>query len=117
MKLIGIPIVITGVAASPPIPVDTRSNPINVFGKITDGGASTYALQYTDSDVFASGYNAAADTWTAIPAGSNNVLPTTGTAPFSVIGLGMTAIRVNVTVGPATVTISTVYQADNSLGA
>ena len=38
MKLSSSPIVVTGVAASAVIPVDTRSNPVNVWGSIVDGG-------------------------------------------------------------------------------
>lgn len=113
MKLSSTPIVLTGVATSVPIPLDTRSNPINVFGSITDGGVSTYAIQYTTSDVYAAGYNPAADPmWTAIPGA-----PTTGSKPFNLTALGATAIRVNVTVGPATVTVNPVFQSDSTQGA
>lgn len=112
MKLTGQPIVVTGVAVSPPIPVDSRSNPINIFGAVVDGGVSTYAVQYTTSDVFAAGYSAASDPqWTAVTGA-----PTTGTKPYNITGLGATAIRLSVTVGPATVSI-TAFQSDNTLGA
>lgn len=112
MKLTGAPIVVAGVAVSPPIPVDSRSNPINIFGAIVDGGASTYAVQYTTSDVFAAGYVSASDPqWTAIPSG-----PVGGSKPYNITGLGATAIRLNVTVGPATVSI-TAFQSDSSQGA
>lgn len=129
MKLNSYPIVYTGVTAvgvsqNPAIvgsaaaqvsliPIDTRVNPPYVFGTIIDGGVSTYAVQYTTSDVFASGYNAASDpAWTAITGG-----PTTGTKPFNFSANGATAIRLNVTVGPATVTISPVFQSDSTMGA
>jgi hypothetical protein len=94
------------------IPIDTRMNPINIWGRITDGGSSTYAVQYTTSDVYAPGYSAAADQWTTI-AGA----PVTGTAPFNITALGLTAIRLNVTVGPATVTLGPVFQGDSTQGA
>jgi hypothetical protein len=117
MKICSGGIVVTGVANSPAIPVDTRVNPLNLAGSITDGGASTYQLQYTTSDVFASGYVSASDpNWTQVPAG-NNVLPTTGSKPFVITGLNATAIRLSVTTGPATVTINSVFQSDNTLGA
>jgi hypothetical protein len=113
MKLVNTPIVVTGVANSPPIPADTRANPINIGGSITDGGVSTYQLQYTTSDVFAPGYVSATDPmWTVIP-----TAPTTGTFPFNITGLSLTAIRLHVTTGPATVTINQVFQADSSVGA
>lgn len=113
MKLSSTPIVITGVAASPPIPVDSRSNPVNIWGSITDGGVSTYAIQYTTSDVFAAGYVAASDPmWTTIP-----TAPTTGTKPWNMTGEGATAVRVNVTVGPATVTINATFQSESTQGA
>jgi hypothetical protein len=113
MKLSSNNIVVTGVAASPPIPVDTRSNPVNVWGSVIDGGVSTYAIQYTTSDVFAAGYNPATDPmWTADPGA-----PTTGSKPYNLTGLGATAIRLNVTTGPATVTLGPVFQSDSTQGA
>lgn len=113
MKLIGTPIVVTGVAASPPIPVDTRSNPISIWGSIVDSAAAVYALQYTTSDVFASGYVAATDPqWIAVPSA-----PTTGTHPFNLTGLGATAIRLNVTTGTGTVTLAAIFQAESTQGA
>lgn len=124
MKLTSYNIVYTGVtavgvSAGPSaqsvaaIPIDTRSNPPNVWGSIIDGGASTYAVQYTTSDVFAVGYNAATDAmWTADPGA-----PTTGSKPFNLTALGATAIRLNVTTGPATVTLGPVFQAESTQGA
>lgn len=123
MKITGSNIVYTGVTSIgvsassgqnvAAIPLDTRCNPVNVWGQIVDGGVSTYAVQYTTADVYASGFNAAtASNWTTVPGA-----PTTGTAPYNITGLGATAIRLNVTVGPATVTLGIVFQSDNSLGA
>lgn len=118
MKICSGGIVVTGVAVSPPIPVDSRINPLNLAGSITDGGASTYALQFTTSDVFAAGYVSATDpNWTNVPTGTNNVLPVGGSKPFSITNLNATAIRLNVSVGPATVTINAVFQSDSALGA
>ena len=112
MKLTNAPIVVTGVAASPPIPLDTRSNPVNVWGSLVDGGSSTYAVQYTTSDVYAAGYVPASDPqWTVVPSG-----PTTGSKPFNLTGVGATAIRLNVTVGVSTVTIGPVFQSDSTTG-
>ncbi len=93
------------------IPVDSRSNPVNVWGRVIDGGVSTYAVQYTTSDIYAPGYSAAADTWTAVPGA-----PTTGTASFNITALGVTGIRLNVTTGPATVTLAPVFQSDSNVG-
>jgi hypothetical protein len=93
------------------VPVDTAINPVNVWGKIVDGGTSTYALQYTTSDIYAPGYSAASDTWTTVPSA-----PTTGTAPFNISGLGITGIRLNVTVGVATVTLAPVFQSNSLTG-
>jgi hypothetical protein len=113
MKISSNPIVVTGVATSVPIPVDSRSNPINVWGSVTDGGASTYAIQYTTSDVFQAGYNPATDPdWTSIPS-----TPTTGNKPFNLTGIGCNAIRLNVTTGPATVTLGPVFQSESTQGA
>jgi hypothetical protein len=112
MKLVSTPIVITGVASSPVIPTDSRINPTNVFGSVTDGGVSTYAIQYTTSDVFAPGYTVAGDAnWTTITGA-----PTTGSKPFNLNAIGATGIRVNVTTGPATVTINAMFQSDSTLG-
>jgi hypothetical protein len=95
------------------IPLDTRSNPVNVWGSIIDGGASTYAVQYTTSDVYAPGYNAATDPqWTAVPSG-----PVGGSKPFNLTAVGATGIRLNVTVGPATVTLGPIFQSDSTVGA
>jgi hypothetical protein len=107
--------VITGVGNSPLIPLDTHVNPVEVFGSIIDGGASTYAVHYTTADVFAPGYSAAADAIlnsSTIPTG-----PTTGSKPFNFSAAGATAIQLQVTVGPATVTLGPVFQSDNTLGA
>jgi len=113
MKITSTPIVVTGVATSPTIPVDSRSNPITLWGSIVDGGVSTYAVQYTTSDVFAAGYTQAGDPqWTTISGA-----PTTGSKPFNVAGIGCTAIRLSVTVGPATVTLGPVFQAESTQGA
>jgi hypothetical protein len=130
MKLTYYPIVYTGVTAvgvsSNPalsgaaanigaIPLDTRLNPQAVWGSIVDGGVSTYTIQYTTSDVLAAGYNPATDPqWTNIAGG-----PTTGTKPFQipVQSANATAIRLNVTVGPATVTLGPIFQADSNAGA
>lgn len=124
MKLTQYSIVYTGVTAigvsSGPsgasvgvIPVDSRSNPVNIWGSIIDGGVSTYAVQYTTSDVYAANYNAATDPqWTTVPNA-----PTTGSKPFNLTGLGATGLRLNVTTGPATVTLGPVFQSDSTVGA
>lgn len=113
MKLSNSPIVVTGIAASPPIPVDTRINPINIFGSIVDSAAATYALQYTTSDVFATGYSAASDPqWATVPSA-----PTTGSKPYNITALGCTAIRLNVSAGTGTVTLGPVFQSDSTQGA
>ena len=112
MKLTGQPLVVAGVAVSPPIPTDTRANPVNVFGAVVDSAAATYSVQYTTSDVFSATYVPASDPqWTNIPSS-----PTTGSKPFNVTGLGATAIRLSVTVGTGTVSIMA-FQSDSSLGA
>lgn len=113
MKICAGGVVVTGVAVSPPIPVDTRSNPVTIFGSLVDGGVSTYTVQYTTSDVFAAGYNPATDPqWTTVTGA-----PTTGSKPFNITALGVTAIRLNVSTGPATVTIGPVFQSDSTVGA
>lgn len=114
MKLIGAPIVVTGVAVSVPIPVDSRSNPISIGVNIVDGGVSTYAVQYTLDDPYA--VNAANVSippthWFAVPGGA-----TTGNGVVNVTVM-CTAIRLSVSVGPATVTIQNVYQAESTQGA
>ena len=123
MKLTSANIVYTGVTAIGvsassganvgAIPVDTRVSPPVIFGSIVDGGVSTYQVQYTTSDVYAPGYNAAtAPQWTVITGA-----PPPGSKPFNLSANGATAIRLNVTTGPATVTLGPVFQADNTLGA
>lgn len=123
MKITGSNIIYTGVTAIGvsassgqnvgAIPIDTRQNGISIWGSIVDGGVSTYSVQYTTSDVYAAGYNAATDPqWTVIPSS-----PTTGSKPFNITALGVTAIRLNVTVGPATVTLGPVFQGDSTQGA
>jgi hypothetical protein len=113
VKICSTPQIVTGVAVSAPIPADTRSNPINIFGSIVDSGASTYTIQYTTSDVFAAGYNPATDPqWTTVPSA-----PTTGSKPFNITALGLTAIRLNVTVNAGTVAIGPVFQSDSTVGA
>jgi hypothetical protein len=97
------------------VPVDTRINPLNVAGSITDVNASTYALLYSTADVFAAGYSAASDpTLTAIP----GTPPTTGSKGFSVTGQPATAIVLHVTATSGTgVTLNAVFQADSTVGA
>jgi hypothetical protein len=115
VKISSTPVVITTALPtnSPPVPVDSRSNPVNVWGSVIDGGTSTYAIQYTTSDVFAAGYNPATDPmWTGVPSG-----PTTGSKPFNITALGMTAIRLQVTATTTSVTLGPVFQSDSTVGA
>jgi hypothetical protein len=97
------------------VPVDTRVNPLNVAGSITDTNVSTYALFYSTADVFAAGYTAAGDTTkTAIP----GTPPTTGSHGFSMTGQPATAIILQVTATSGTgVTLNAVFQADSTVGA
>jgi hypothetical protein len=90
-------------------------NPVNIWGSIIDSGGSTYALHYTTEDVFAPGYTAAGDA--ILAASTITGGPTTGTKPFNINGLGITGLQLQVTVGPGTVTLGPVFQADNTLGA
>jgi hypothetical protein len=97
------------------VPVDTRMNPVNIAGSITDPNASTYALLYSTADVYAPGYAVATDpTLTAFP----GTPPTTGSKGFSLSGQPCTAIVLHVTATSGTgVTLNAVFQADNTLGA
>jgi hypothetical protein len=95
------------------VPLDTRVNPVNVFGQVIDGGSSTYTVQYTTADVYSPSFNpATASNWTTVPGA-----PVTGSAPFNLTALGATAIRINVSVGVTTVTLGPVFQSDSALGA
>lgn len=109
MKLNQNPIVITGIAASPAIVVDTRSNPVTIGLSIVDGGVSTYVVQYSMDDPFVTG---GITHWFTAP----NTPPTTGTAAYTFTGVMPTAIRVNVTTGPATVTLQA-WQSESTQGA
>jgi hypothetical protein len=109
MKLNQNPIVISGVAASPPIPVDTRSNPTNIGLSIVDPGGSTYVVQYSMDDPFAA---AGITHWFTAP----GTPPTTGTAVYTFTGVLPTAIRVNVTAATTGVTLQA-WQSDSTVGA
>ena len=97
------------------VPTDSRINPCNVGGSITDANASTYALLYTTSDVFVAGYSAATDPNTKPIPGTP---PTTGNAPFQATGIIATAILLHVTATSGSgVTLNAVFQNDSVLGA
>lgn len=97
-----ITIKVTGVAASPPIPIDQYQNPTNISVEVVPGAGCTYTLQYTTDDVFAAGYDPATGNWSSVSAG--NLVAAT-TAQQAKVTDPATAFRLNQTVGAATSTL------------
>jgi hypothetical protein len=97
------------------VPTDSRINPLNLAGSITDANASTYALKYSTADVYAAGYTVAGDaTLTAFP----GTPPVTGSHGFQLTGINATAMILNVSATSGTgVTLNAVFQSDSTQGA
>lgn len=112
MKLNLSPIVISGVANSPWIPVDSRlASPtigINVKGATAAG--ATYAIQVTQDDPYAPGGITTNYAPTLTPA-----LSATADAAYTITNQFVTAVRVVVTVSTGNVTVNA-WQSDSTLG-
>ncbi len=114
MKLTINPVVVAGVAASVPVPVDTRLATTSMAVNLNFGASGTVVqVQYTTSDIWAAGYSAAADTWTN--AGSAVTSTGAGVVTVQLVGstvIVATAIRCNVTTSTGSFSF-TVWQASN----
>lgn len=95
-----ITIQVTGVADSPPIPIDMYQNPTNISVGVVPGAGCTYTVQYTTDDVFAVGYVPANGNWSSVSAGN---LVAAVTAQQAKVTDPATAYRLHQTAG-ATVT-------------
>lgn len=114
MKLNLNPIVVTGIANSPWIPVDSRivSPIIGLNVILSGGGGQTYSVQTTQDDPYGA---AGIVNFTAAPA-LTPVLSATASAQYTITGQFITAVRVVVTASTGTVTVNA-WQSDSALGA
>lgn len=122
MKLTGIPLVLLTAVPSQPIPTDSRTMGLSGVGvQVTTVGASTsYQIQITLDDIYASGYNPSTGNWFTPVSGQFN-----GTISGATVAAGTymgqitapcTALRLNVSVITTSASIMA-WQADNTLGA
>lgn len=94
---------LTGVGNDVPIPLDIYLTPFNVSIQVTVTGTITYSVQWTQDDVFATGYNPATGNWFAaaanLTAATDNeagslVSPVTAVRLITTAGTGTAAMRV-----------------------
>lgn len=98
---------ITGVAASAPIPMDDYQNPFNVGFGVKATGTVTYNVEHTFDNVFDS---TVSPTWF-----QNSTVTAQTTSKDGNYAFGVKAIRLNVTAGTGTATL-TVIQSGTSGG-
>lgn len=112
MKLNLAPIVITGVANSPWIPVDSRVVSPVIGLNVVLSATATYTIQTTMDDPYGAAgivnFNA---TPTLTPA-----LSGAASGAYTITGQFVTAVRVVVSASTGTVTVNA-WQSDNTLGA
>src|SRR5678809_775423 len=85
---------VTDVGQTPPIPLDGYLNPFNVSLRATKSGGPTYTVEYTESDVFAEGYDPDTDTWNALDGMTDAVADAyeTLTSRVSAVRMRVTAV-------------------------
>lgn len=93
----------TGTGATAPAPMDTYCNPFNVGMGVVVSGTVTYSVQHTFDDVFAAAFDASTATWYDHPSLDDLAANADGNYAFPV-----TAIRLNVTAGTGTATLTLV---------
>lgn len=94
---------LTGVANDVPTPLDIYLTPFNVTIQVIVTGTITYSVQWTNDDVFASGYNPATGNWFAAATNLTNATdnevgtlqsPVTATRLITTAGTGTATMRV-----------------------
>lgn len=121
MKLNLVPLVVTGIGVSAPIPTDSRAAAPTIGCNCVVTTAGTYIVQYTQDDPYAaypgSTFAASANWYTApafAPGGT--LTPLTASSATTMTNVFATAIRLNVTVGGGSVSIMA-WQSDSTQGA
>lgn len=92
---------VTGVGTTTPIPLDNYISPFNVGFGVVVSGTATYTVQHSFDNPFAAGYTAAGATWFDHPDVAAETTNADGNYAFPVA-----AIRVNLTSGSGTATIT-----------
>lgn len=96
---------LTGVGNDVPVPMDLYQRPFNVsIAVAVSGAAITYSVQWTQDDVWASGYNPATGNWFAA---AGNLTGAVDNEAGSIIS-PVTAIRLITTAGTGTATMRVV---------
>lgn len=93
----------TGTGATSPAPMDTNVSPFSVGMGIVVSGTVTYSVQHTFDNVQSSTYSAASGNWYNHPTLNSLTANADGNYAFPV-----TAIRLNVTSGSGTATLTIV---------
>lgn len=112
MKLNQAPIVVTGVANTPWIPVDSRVVAPVIGLNVILSATATYSVQTTQDDPYGA---AGIVNFTAAPT-LTPVLAPSASAQYTITGQFVTAVRVVVTANTGTVTVNA-WQSDSSQGA
>ena len=111
MKLNLNPIVVTGVANSPWVPIDTRSSPTEVGIQVILSATATYTIVATMDDPFAAAGITHTFTPTLTPA-----LGGSASGSYTITGQFLTAFQVQVSASTGTVTIQS-WQTESTQGA
>lgn len=100
-------ITVTGVATSVIVPVDRYPTPVNIGLGLKVGAGATVSVQYTFDNIFAAGYdpNAGTSKWYDHATLVGKTADDSGNIAF-----GVSAVRLNQTVGATTSTL-TIQQA------
>lgn len=112
MKLNLAPIVVTGIANTPWIPVDSRVVSPVIGLSVIVSATATYSVQTTQDDPYGP---AGIVNFTAAPV-LTPALAASASAQYTLTGQFVTAVRVVVTASTGTVTVNAA-QSDNTLGA
>lgn len=106
-----ISVTVSGVAVSPPIPMDYTANGFSVGVGCTISATATYTVEHTFDDIWSPNFVAASATW----------LPNTGLTAKTANADGnyafpVRAIRLNVASSTGTVTMNVIQSTSPSIG-
>lgn len=93
--------IVSGVAVSPPIPIDRYRSPSGAAIKVDVSATATYTVQYTYDDVYAPAFNPGTASWVNHPTFTAATTSLDGNLAFPA-----TAIRLNVSANTGTVTMT-----------
>lgn len=90
-----------GALATDPIPLDLYLTPFNVSLRALVTGTVEYTVEYTESDVFAEGYDPDTDTWNALAG-----MDAATASAYTTLTSPVTAVRMRQTSGNGSVALA-----------